>query len=119
MSTALIVVVLVLIGTVLATNALDPRNAALDVRGLVFGLLSALSFTGTLISTGRIAPHLPSVRRSQLMLYGGALVVLVFALLMAALAATMSMRSRALRLPEPTTAVQHHGTGRGSHTSGH
>ena len=44
---------------------------------------------------------------------------LVFALLMAALAATMSMRSRALRLPEPTTAVQHHGTGRGSHTSGH
>lgn len=76
-----IVVVLVLIGTVLATNALDPRNAALDVRGLVFGLLSALSFTGTLVSTGRIAPHLPSVRRSQLMLYGGALVVLVFALL--------------------------------------
>ena len=45
--------------------------------------------------------------------------VLVFALLMAALAATMSMRSRALRLPQPTTAVQHHGTGRGSHTSGH
>ena len=45
--------------------------------------------------------------------------LLVFALLMAALAATMSMRSRALRLPEPTTAVQHHGTGRGSHTSGH
>ena len=28
--------------------------------------------------------------------------LLVFALLMAALAATMSMRSRALRLPEPT-----------------
>ena len=45
--------------------------------------------------------------------------LLVFALLMVALAVTMSMRSRALRLPEPTTAVQHHGTGRGSHTSGH
>lgn len=76
-----IVVVLVLIGTLLATNALDSRNAELDVRGIAFGLLSALSFTGTLISTGRIASHLPSVRRSQFMLYGGAVVVLVFALL--------------------------------------
>ena len=45
--------------------------------------------------------------------------IIVFALLMAALLATMSMRSRALRLPEPTTAVQHHGTGHGSHTPGH
>ena len=44
--------------------------------------------------------------------------LLVFALLMAALAATMSMRSRALRLPEPTTAVQHHGTGGGSDAAG-
>lgn len=76
-----IVVVLVLLGTLLATNALDTSNVSLDARGVIFGVLSAVSFTGTLVSTGRIAPHLPSVKRSQFMLYGGALVVLVFALL--------------------------------------
>lgn len=45
--------------------------------------------------------------------------IIVFILLMAALLATMSMRSIALRLPEPTTAVQQHGTRHGSHTPGH
>ncbi|HEX7673822.1 MAG TPA: DMT family transporter [Bdellovibrio sp.] len=74
-----IAVVLVLVGTVLATNALDTASTQLDIRGFIFGILAAISFSGTMMSTGSVASHLPSVKRSQFMLFGGGLVVLVFA----------------------------------------
>jgi Predicted permease, DMT superfamily len=76
----IIAVVLVLAGTLLATNALDAANSHLDIRGVIFGLLAAVSFSGTMSATGSIASHLAPVKRSQIMLYGGSIVVAVFAL---------------------------------------
>lgn len=76
----IIAVVLVLFGTVLATNALDSSQGSLDIRGILFGMLAAVSFSGTMAATGSIASHLPPIKRSQIMLYGGALVVLLFAI---------------------------------------
>ncbi|KYG62453.1 permease [Bdellovibrio bacteriovorus] len=76
----IIAVVLVLFGTVLATNALDASAGHLDIRGFFFGMLAAISFSGTMAATGSIASHLPPIKRSQIMLYGGALVVLIFAI---------------------------------------
>ncbi|QCP08156.1 hypothetical protein FDF08_09320 [Micrococcus luteus] len=69
----------------------------------------------SLVLAAAEGPHVVNELPIPTVWYG----IIVFALLMAALLATMSMRSRALRLPEPTTAVQHHGTGHGSHTPGH
>lgn len=76
-----VAVVLVLIGTLLATNALGADTGHLDPKGILFGLLSAISYTGTLASTGSVAAHLPPVKRSQYMLYGGTAIVAIFALL--------------------------------------
>lgn len=77
----ILAVVFVLFGTLLATNALSRTNAHLDIRGVIFGLLAAVSFTATLAASGVIAPHLAPVKRSQFMLYGGAAVVAIFVFL--------------------------------------
>lgn len=77
----IIAVFLVLFGTVLATNVLDTSSTQLDIRGIIFGLLAAVSFSGTMAATGNVAFHLPSVKRSQYMVYGGLVVVILFTLL--------------------------------------
>ncbi|AGH94644.1 EamA family transporter [Pseudobdellovibrio exovorus] len=74
-------VVLVLFGTVLATNALNASSGSLDIRGVIFGFLSALSFSWTLFSNSAVASHLPVIKRSQLMVSGGMMVALVFSFL--------------------------------------
>lgn len=76
-----IAVILVLIGTLLATDAIGASTEHLDPKGIIFGLLSAVSYTGTLASTGSVAAHLTPVKRSQYMLYGGTAIVAIFALL--------------------------------------
>lgn len=75
-----IAVVLVLIGTLLATNAID-GNAKLDGRGLIFGFLAALSYSATMLATSSVAKHLPSIKRSQFMLFGGTFAALIFTFL--------------------------------------
>ena len=79
--TKLAAVGLVLFGTALATDLLDASASGLDVRGVIFGLFAAVSFSATMYATNSVATHLPAIRRSLFMLYGGSLVVLVFACL--------------------------------------
>lgn len=73
-------VVIVLTGTVLATNLIE-NTIQIPWMGLFFGLLSAASFTATMISANRIALGISSTQRSLYMLIGGAIVVLSFAFL--------------------------------------
>lgn len=77
----ILAVVIVLIGTLLATDALNSGNNQLDIRGLIFGFLAAVSFSLVLLSTNTVATHLSPAKRSLYMLYGGSLVVLVLTLL--------------------------------------
>ena len=72
-------VVIVLIGTLLATNILQ-NQAALDWRGFVWGILAAASFTTTMFTANRIATQISSTKRSLFMLLGGAIMVFGFAL---------------------------------------
>ncbi|MES2574667.1 MAG: DMT family transporter [Bacteroidota bacterium] len=74
----IIAVIIVLIGTVLATNLIE-NAIQIPWMGIFFGLLSAVSFTMTMISANRIALEISSSQRSLLMLIGGAIVVLTFA----------------------------------------
>ncbi|QCX53709.1 DMT family transporter [Elizabethkingia sp. JS20170427COW] len=77
----IIAVIMVLLGTLLATNALASGMGNLDVRGLIFGFLAAISFSLVLFSTNSVATHLPPAKRSLYMLYGGSFVVVVLSLL--------------------------------------
>lgn len=70
-------VVIVLVGTVLATN-LFKSELHLDWRGIAWGLCAAASFTTTMFAANRIATHLLPAKRSFFMLLGGAVVVAVF-----------------------------------------
>ncbi|MCB0773270.1 MAG: EamA family transporter [Flavobacteriales bacterium] len=69
--------VVILIGTVLATNMFG-RQVALDIRGVLWGLLSGATFTFMMYASNRIATHVPPYRKSLLMLLGGSLVVAAF-----------------------------------------
>lgn len=75
----IISVLIVLVGTLLATNLLN-SEINLDWRGLVFGMLAAASFTTTMFTANKIALGISSAQRSLFMLFGGAIIVFFFAL---------------------------------------
>lgn len=72
-------VVLILFGTLLATKMIGSTNVTLDIRGVVLGLMTAMSFSWTLYSTSSVASHMNPIERSRFMLYGGCIVVTIFA----------------------------------------
>jgi len=76
----LISVLIVLTGTILATNSLN-QNTTIDWNGIGWGLMAAASFTTTLFTANRVAVGISSVQRSLYMLIGGAVIVFGFALL--------------------------------------
>jgi drug/metabolite transporter (DMT)-like permease len=75
----IISVIIVLIGTVLATNLIKSK-IDFDWHGIVLGLLSAASFTTTMLTANRVATHVSSAQRTLFMLLGGAIIVFGFAL---------------------------------------
>jgi drug/metabolite transporter (DMT)-like permease len=76
----IISVIIVLIGTALATNLVDSQ-IQLNPLGLFFGMLAAVSFTTTMFTANRIATEISSAQRSLYMLLGGGTMVLIFALI--------------------------------------
>jgi drug/metabolite transporter (DMT)-like permease len=75
----IISVVVVLIGTALATNIIK-NQIAFDWRGILLGLLSAVSFTTTMFTANRVGIGVSSAQRSLFMLLGGAVIVFGFAI---------------------------------------
>jgi len=73
----IIAIVIVLSGTLLATNILN-SDVTPDWRGLAWGLAAAMSFTMTMFAGNSIATHLTAPHRSLFMLMGGTTVVLCF-----------------------------------------
>jgi len=73
-----VAVIIVLIGTVLATN-IGNNDMQLDWRGIGWGVLAAASFTTTMFTANRVATEISSAQRSLYMLLGGAVIVFSFA----------------------------------------
>jgi drug/metabolite transporter (DMT)-like permease len=73
-----IAVIIVLIGTVLATNIIH-NDIQLDWRGIAWGILAAASFTTTMFTANSVATEISSAQRSLYMLLGGAIIVFSFA----------------------------------------
>lgn len=69
-------VVIVIIGSVLATN-LFGKSIIINWTGIGWGLLSALSYTATMYSTKNIEPQLPAYKRSLYMIFGGLLIIVI------------------------------------------
>lgn len=74
-----IAVIIVLVGTVLATNIIH-NDVALDWRGLAWGILAAGSFTTTMFTANSVAIEISSAQRSLYMLLGGSVIVFSFAI---------------------------------------
>ncbi|KPH12938.1 DMT family transporter [Chryseobacterium sp. ERMR1:04] len=70
-------VVIVLLGTVLATNLIN-MDIELDWHGIFWGLLAAASYTLTMFTSNTLATHLPVLRKSIVMLSGGSIVIFAF-----------------------------------------
>ncbi len=75
----IISVIIVLVGTVLATNLIN-NEIQLDWRGIMWGILAAASFTTTMFTANRVATTISSTQRSLYMLLGGSVIVFTFAL---------------------------------------
>jgi len=76
----IIAVIIVLIGTALATNLIN-SSVELNPLGIFFGMLAAASFTTTMFTANSIATEISSAQRSLYMLLGGGIMVLLFALI--------------------------------------
>lgn len=72
-----IATIIVLAGTFLATNLIN-LDVNLDGHGIFWGLLAAASFTATMFTSNTLATHIPVLRKSLIMLSGGAVIVLIF-----------------------------------------
>jgi len=72
----ILAVVVILIGTVLATN-MFMNNLELNWKGIGWGLLAAISYTVTIYTSNTVALHLHSFRRSLWMMLGGTLIVAI------------------------------------------
>ncbi|EIA10492.1 EamA family transporter [Flavobacterium frigoris] len=75
----IISVVIVLIGTVLATNLIQ-NEVQLDWHGIMWGVLAAASFTTTMFTANSVATEISSAQRSLYMLLGGAVIVFSFSI---------------------------------------
>ena len=75
----IISVIIVLIGTALATK-LYAGAFNLDWRGIFWGMLAAASFTTTMFTANKIALGISSAQRSLYMLLGGAVIVFAFSI---------------------------------------
>ncbi|WP_298120044.1 DMT family transporter [Flavobacterium sp.] len=73
----IISVLIVLIGTFLATNLLN-NQLDIDWRGILWGMLAAASFTTTMFTANKVALGISSAQRSLYMLLGGAIIVFGF-----------------------------------------
>ncbi len=75
----IIAVIIVLIGTVLATNLIN-NTTQIDWRGILWGILAAASFTTTMFTANKVALGISSAQRTLYMLIGGLIIVILFAL---------------------------------------
>ncbi|HYK76793.1 MAG TPA: DMT family transporter, partial [Daejeonella sp.] len=70
-------VILVLIGTILASGLLNVQVQHLDVKGLCLGLLAAFCYAVFLMINGRVGNDLPPIKKSALMLTGACTLIFI------------------------------------------
>ncbi len=69
--------VILLIGTVLAGGILEPSVGEMTTSGIVFGLMSAVSFAFYIFVSGRVATQVPAVNKSLYMTTSAMIIIMV------------------------------------------
>ncbi|HUH29363.1 DMT family transporter [Gelidibacter sp.] len=69
--------IVAIIGTLFAAKIFE-TDLDFNPKGIGFGLLAALSFTGMMYGTSRIGLQLSNLVRSQYLVYGGLIVIVIF-----------------------------------------
>lgn len=72
----IIAIILILLGTALATNILFEKSN-LSAQGLIWGMLASFSYTATIYSASRVETGVPAPSRSLFMVIGGLIIVLL------------------------------------------
>jgi drug/metabolite transporter (DMT)-like permease len=72
----IIAVVIILAGTILATNLLK-QSIKINWTGFSWGLMAALSYTATMYSSNKLELHLPPLKRSLFMILGGLIIIVI------------------------------------------
>lgn len=75
--THIIAVSFLLIGSLGAVNIFNLKSMTLPLMGITWGLLAAVSFTGFIFVSGRVASHVPSLMKSMLMSVGALFVIVL------------------------------------------
>lgn len=70
----IISVLIILAGTVLATN-LYKQSVSINWTGFGWGIIAALSYTATMYSSNHLELHFPPVKRSLYMILGGLIII--------------------------------------------
>jgi len=73
-SKKIIAVIAILIGTLMATNVLND-SFVIDWRGIGWGFLAAMSYTGTIYCSNTVSLEMHSLKRSLWMMIGGFIIV--------------------------------------------
>ncbi|MDN3585831.1 DMT family transporter [Pedobacter aquatilis] len=72
-----IAILLVLGGTVLASGMAETSIGSLNLTGIGFGLLAAISYAGFLMLSGRIGNEYPPLKKSALMITGACILIFI------------------------------------------
>ncbi|RDC57408.1 EamA family transporter [Pedobacter chinensis] len=70
-------ILLVLGGTILASGMVETNIKTINLKGIGFGLLAALSYAGFLMLSGRIGNEYPPLKKSALMITGACLLIFI------------------------------------------
>lgn len=72
-----VAILLVLVGTVLASGMVETSIESLNLVGVGFGLLAAVSYAGFLMLSGRIGNEYPPLKKSALMITGACILIFI------------------------------------------
>ncbi|MEH7123250.1 DMT family transporter [Bacillus sp. JJ1532] len=72
-------VIFLIIGTVFASNLLSSSAQPLQIDGLVYGFLSAVTYALFIFASGKVATGVPTIQRSVFITLGGLIVLLFIA----------------------------------------
>lgn len=73
----LLAILLVLGGTVLASGMVETSIKSMDLKGIGFGLLAAISYAGFLLLSGRIGNEYAPLQKSALMITGACILIFI------------------------------------------
>jgi drug/metabolite transporter (DMT)-like permease len=69
--------IILLIGTLLAGGVFEPRVGEMTTKGIIFGLLSGVSFAVYIFVSGRVATQVPALNKSLFMTTSAMIIIMI------------------------------------------